>query len=197
MGSKGLPDAINTVWPAAIVQACVLHLIRNSFHYAGRHDWEKMAKDLRPIYQAINADVAAAQLEEFAGIWGQKYPAIIRLVALSLGRIHTVPRIRRRDTQDHLEHQRDRVPQRPLPPRGPSPRPLPDRARRAQVPVLGDPLTRPDRPRAGPLGRALEASVERIRDHLRRPYPPQPGELTTLTTYTVPRTLPPAVAGRV
>jgi len=48
-GLKGLPDAINTVWPAAIVQACVLHLIRNSFHYAGRHDWEKMAKDLRPI----------------------------------------------------------------------------------------------------------------------------------------------------
>jgi putative transposase len=78
-GLKGLPDAINTVWPAAIVQACVLHLIRNSFHYAGRHDWEKMAKDLRPIYQAINADVAAAQLEEFAGVWGQKYPAIIRL----------------------------------------------------------------------------------------------------------------------
>ena len=64
---------------AAIVQACVLHLIRNSFHYAGRHDWEKMAKDLRPIYQAINADVAAAQLEEFASIWGQKYPAIVRL----------------------------------------------------------------------------------------------------------------------
>ena len=30
-GLKGLPDAINTVWPAAIVQACVLHLIRNSF----------------------------------------------------------------------------------------------------------------------------------------------------------------------
>jgi putative transposase len=78
-GLKGLPDAINTVWPAAIVQACVLHLIRNSFHYAGRHDWEKMAKDLRPIYQAINADVAAAQLEEFASIWGQKYPAIVRL----------------------------------------------------------------------------------------------------------------------
>ena len=38
-----------------------------------------MAKDLRPIYQAINADVAAAQLEEFAGVWGQKYPAIVRL----------------------------------------------------------------------------------------------------------------------
>jgi putative transposase len=75
---KGLPDGINTLWPAAIVPACVLHLIRDSFNYAGRDDGEKMAKDLRPIYQAINVGVAAAQLEEFAGIWVQKYLAIIR-----------------------------------------------------------------------------------------------------------------------
>jgi putative transposase len=78
-GLKGLPEAINTVWPAAIVQACLLHLIRNSFHYAGRHDWETISKDLRPVYQAINADAAAAAFAEFEDKWGARYPAIVRL----------------------------------------------------------------------------------------------------------------------
>src|SRR4051812_9859379 len=35
-GLKGLPDAINTVWPRAVVQTCVLHLIRATFKFAGR-----------------------------------------------------------------------------------------------------------------------------------------------------------------
>src|SRR5205823_3145849 len=48
-GLKGLPDAINTIWPAAIVQTCVLHLIRNTFRLASRQHWERMAKDLRPV----------------------------------------------------------------------------------------------------------------------------------------------------
>ena len=40
-GLKGLPDAITTVWPQAIVQACIIHLIRNTFRYACRRDWER------------------------------------------------------------------------------------------------------------------------------------------------------------
>lgn len=37
-GLTGLPDAVNTVWPAPIVQTCVVHLLRGSFRYAGRQD---------------------------------------------------------------------------------------------------------------------------------------------------------------
>jgi transposase-like protein len=37
-GLKGLPEAVADVWPAAIVQTCVLHLIRNSFRYASKAD---------------------------------------------------------------------------------------------------------------------------------------------------------------
>ncbi len=51
-GLKGLPEAVNTVWPQAIVQTCVVHLIRNSFRYASRKDWPAIAKDLKPIYTA-------------------------------------------------------------------------------------------------------------------------------------------------
>lgn len=34
-GLKGLPDAIGEVWPEAVVQTCVIHLLRASFRYAG------------------------------------------------------------------------------------------------------------------------------------------------------------------
>jgi transposase-like protein len=78
-GLKGLPDSINTTWSLAQVQTCILHLIRNTFRYASKADWEKLAKDLRPIYTAPNADAAAVRFEEFGETWGGRYPAIITL----------------------------------------------------------------------------------------------------------------------
>src|SRR5580693_2810521 len=51
-GLKGLPDAIAQAWPAAVTQACIVHLLRNSFRYASRRDWEKIARDLKPVYTA-------------------------------------------------------------------------------------------------------------------------------------------------
>jgi len=75
-GLKGLPDAINTTWPAAIVQTCVLHLIRNTFKFAGRQHWDRMAKDLRPVYTAVNEADSRARFDEFAAKWCDKFPAI-------------------------------------------------------------------------------------------------------------------------
>jgi putative transposase len=78
-GLRGLPDAITTVWPQAIVQACIIHLIRNTFRYTSRRDWDAMAKDLRPVYTAPTEPSAAARLAEFTERWGGQYPAIITL----------------------------------------------------------------------------------------------------------------------
>ena len=78
-GLTGLPDAVNSVWPKTIVQACVVHLIRNSFRYAGRRDWPELAKDLKPIYTAATEAAALERLAELAGRWEAKYPAIIKL----------------------------------------------------------------------------------------------------------------------
>lgn len=75
-GLKGLPDAIETTWSRAIIQTCVLHLIRNTFRFASRHDWDAMAKDLRPVYTAVNEAAARERLVEFHATWGEKYPAI-------------------------------------------------------------------------------------------------------------------------
>ncbi|WP_438803332.1 IS256 family transposase [Frankia gtarii] len=78
-GLTGLPDSITAVWPLVTVQACVIHLLRNTFRYAGRQDWEKISKDLKPIYTAPTVASAAACFAEFTETWGDRYPAIIRL----------------------------------------------------------------------------------------------------------------------
>ncbi|MEV6012871.1 IS256 family transposase [Streptomyces sp. NPDC051976] len=78
-GLKGLPDAVETVWPRTIVQTCIIHLLRNSFRYAARQDWDKIAKALKPVYTAPNESAAAERFGEFQDAWGKKYPAIIRL----------------------------------------------------------------------------------------------------------------------
>ncbi len=78
-GLKGLPDAVNTVWPQSIVQTCVVHLIRNSFRYASRRDWPQLAKDLKPIYTAPTESAALERLAEFAERWEARYPAIVKL----------------------------------------------------------------------------------------------------------------------
>lgn len=78
-GLKGLPDAIEATWPLAVVQTCVLHLIRHTFRLASRADWEKPAKDLRPIYTAVSENDARERLKDLGEKWGDKYPGIIRL----------------------------------------------------------------------------------------------------------------------
>jgi putative transposase len=78
-GLKGLPEAISATWPLAVIQTCVLHLIRNTFRYASKADWDKMSRELRPVYTAVSEHDAKERFVEFTGIWGEKYPAIIRL----------------------------------------------------------------------------------------------------------------------
>ncbi|TCP38595.1 transposase-like protein [Tamaricihabitans halophyticus] len=78
-GLKGLPESINTVWGQAIVQTCIIHLIRNTFRYASRKYWDQMARDLKPVYTAATEAAAKERFEEFTAAWGERYPAIVRL----------------------------------------------------------------------------------------------------------------------
>ena len=78
-GLKGLPDAINTVWPRAVVQTCVIHLLRNTFRYASRKYWDQIAKDIRPVYTAATEAAAKERFSEFTAKWGAQYPAITQL----------------------------------------------------------------------------------------------------------------------
>jgi putative transposase len=78
-GLKGLPAAIETVWPQAITQTCLVHLLRNSFRYASKKDWTAIAKDLKPVYTAASEAAALDAFAAFAQRWEKRYPAIIKL----------------------------------------------------------------------------------------------------------------------
>jgi putative transposase len=75
-GLTGFPDAIAAVFPQAWVQTCIVHQIRNSLRYVNYRDRRALAKDLRPVYTAPNADDAAVELERFDERWGARYPMI-------------------------------------------------------------------------------------------------------------------------
>ena len=78
-GLKGLPEAIEEVWPQATVQQCVVHLVRSSLRYASKAHWSRITKDLRDIYGAPTEAAAEQRFAEFEAEWGERYPAIVRL----------------------------------------------------------------------------------------------------------------------
>jgi putative transposase len=77
-GLKGFPQAIESLYPKAQVQLCIVHLMRASLNYVTWQDRKKVVADLKPIYKAATADEAERQLNEFEAKW-PKYPAITRL----------------------------------------------------------------------------------------------------------------------
>lgn len=75
-GLTGFPDAIEAIFPKTTVQTCIVHLIRASLRYVSRREREQVARDLKPIYTAKDADQAQAELETFDEKWGQRFPVI-------------------------------------------------------------------------------------------------------------------------
>ena len=61
------------------MQQCIVHLIRNSFRYAGRQHRDAIVKALKPVYTAPSEQAARDRFAEFAQAWGGRYPAIVRL----------------------------------------------------------------------------------------------------------------------
>ena len=68
-GLSGFPEAINTVYPQAKVQLCIVH-------YVSYKDRKILAADLKKIYTSIPSDEAERELEAFSRKWGAKYGAI-------------------------------------------------------------------------------------------------------------------------
>ena len=76
-GLTGLPDAINHVWPDALVQTCVVHLIRSSMKYVSYGDRKKIVAKLKPIYTAPTVAAAEAALEALRTEFGRTAPGVI------------------------------------------------------------------------------------------------------------------------
>jgi putative transposase len=77
-GLKGFPQAIESIYPKAQVQLCIVHMVRASLNYVTWKDRKKVVADLKPIYRARTADEAELQLSEFETRW-PKYPAIAKI----------------------------------------------------------------------------------------------------------------------
>lgn len=75
-GLKGLPEAIESVFPRTQVQLCIVHKLRNSFKYVPWKERKAVAADLRAIYGAATLKEAEQALERFSERWDSKYPAI-------------------------------------------------------------------------------------------------------------------------
>lgn len=75
-GLKGLPEAIEAVFPKTEVQLCIVHLVRQSLNYVGWKQRKEVAGDLRLIYSAVSREEAEMRLSEFASKWDSRYPTI-------------------------------------------------------------------------------------------------------------------------
>ena len=151
----------------AIVQTCVLQLIRNTFCVASNADWDEIARDLRPVYTAATEQAARLALDEFQTKWGDRYPAIVRLWENAWAEfvpfLAYSPEIRKVICSTNAiesVHARFR---RSVRARGHFPN---EQAAMKLVPH--DQKPRPHRPRPHPLDQPLEARPERVRSHLRR-----------------------------
>ena len=77
-GLSGFPDAINTAFPDAKIQLCIIHMVRNSMKYVVWKDYKAIASGLKLIYQSSTEEIARSELDSFAQIWDEKYPQISR-----------------------------------------------------------------------------------------------------------------------
>jgi transposase-like protein len=76
-GLKGLPEAIETVFPQVNVQLCVVHMIRNFLKYVGSKNQKAFLVDLKRVYQAESESIAKMALDDLYEKWGEIYPLAI------------------------------------------------------------------------------------------------------------------------
>ena len=77
-GLKGFPEAIKSIFPKTEVQLCVIHQIRNSLKYVASKNQKEFIQDLKPVYKALNKDLAESELLKLEEKWGKKYPVVIK-----------------------------------------------------------------------------------------------------------------------
>ena len=75
---KGFAEAIETVFPQARVQLCIVHQIRNTKRYLTTEDTKPFMVDLKQVYQASSRESAEHYLDELDAKWAEKYPIVIK-----------------------------------------------------------------------------------------------------------------------
>ena len=86
-GLKGLPEAIESIFPKTQVQLCIVHLLRASFKYVSEKDRKVVAAELKTIYNAATMEEAELNLEIFEATWQTNYPAIAKIWRANWARV--------------------------------------------------------------------------------------------------------------
>lgn len=73
---KGFSEAIESVYPKAEVQKCMVHQIRNTLRYTASKDQKEMVRDMKKVYKADTKEMAQLGLEELTNKWQDKYPKV-------------------------------------------------------------------------------------------------------------------------
>ena len=103
-GLTGFPEAIEAIFPHTTVQTCLVHLIRSSLKYVPRREREQVARDLKPIYTAVDADHAHGRARSVRREVGRPVPGDYPGVAERLGARDPVPGVPRRGPPRDLHH---------------------------------------------------------------------------------------------
>jgi transposase-like protein len=74
---QGFAEAIESIFPQAEVQLCVVHQIRNSQKYLSHKDVKAFMKDLQGVYRASTKELAERHLKQLSANWGARYPKVI------------------------------------------------------------------------------------------------------------------------
>ncbi len=104
-GLKGFPQAIETVFPQAQVQLCIVHLVRASLNYVSWRERKQVAQDLKSVYRAATEEVARREMGRLCRALESKIPNHRGALAKELGEGHTFLCISSRDSQGDLHDQ--------------------------------------------------------------------------------------------
>lgn len=75
-GVSGLEEGAKSIFKDAVVQRCIVHLIRNSIKYVPTKDYKAFTSQLKKVYGAPSLKAAGAEFERFRQAWSQ-YPGAI------------------------------------------------------------------------------------------------------------------------
>ena len=75
-GLNGFSEAIASIFPVAITQRCIVHMVRTSLRFVSWKDYKAVCRDLRAVYTQDSPEAAMEKLQEFKVNWQKKYPEI-------------------------------------------------------------------------------------------------------------------------
>ena len=77
-GLTGMGDAVEAIFPQAVFQTCIVHVVRSSTRFVPWKDRKAVCADLRRIYTSVDVEQAEEALEAFEERWDELYPTVAR-----------------------------------------------------------------------------------------------------------------------